>query len=386
MRNGGKGYKIAYLCRMDPLNKRMNSGSQFYMVESLRKINNVDIFFVKEPFVDVVRKFLFKLYAIKYKKTKMFTDSLLFARFLGFYFSIKLRKKDYDFIFISRGKTIIPFLDVDIPILYTSDATFRIMYKYNDNYIGTTQKQRQEADSLEQLAIDKSLVKMYPSKWAAESAIRDYGAATESVFIIPSGANFPNEDIPANNLPRHRMKNTQCNVLFVGNNWAAKGGDIAYGCVENLRQKGLPAILTVIGCTPTFSDVPDWVRVIPFLNKNIPEQAKRLADFFIEAHFFILPTRYETFGLVFAEACAYSLPILASDTGGVPTCVEDSVNGYLLPLDASGDEYAQKLISLWENKNKYSEFSINSRRKYETVLNWDAWGNSVQQIMTKSMS
>ncbi|MBF0236259.1 MAG: glycosyltransferase family 4 protein [SAR324 cluster bacterium] len=47
----------------------------------------------------------------------------------------------------------------------------------------------------------------------------------------------------------------------------------------------------------------------------------------------IVPSRSEGFGLVAAEALAVGTPVIASNTGGLPEIVENSENGFLIPVD-----------------------------------------------------
>lgn len=59
---------------------------------------------------------------------------------------------------------------------------------------------------------------------------------------------------------------------------------------------------------------------------------------------------YEPFGLVLVEAMAAGLPVIALDAGGNRDIVKDGVNGYLLPQNTKPEEFAEKIITVWENK------------------------------------
>ncbi len=59
---------------------------------------------------------------------------------------------------------------------------------------------------------------------------------------------------------------------------------------------------------------------------------------------------YEPFGLVLVEAMAAGLPVIALDAGGNRDIVKDGVNGYLLPQDTKPEEFASKIIAVWEDK------------------------------------
>jgi glycosyltransferase involved in cell wall biosynthesis len=379
------GYKIAYLCQFDPLDKRTNSGTQWYMIKALRENGNeIYPIFQNDAVSNFCMRVLYKLYRLRYKNASMFYQSTLLSLFYGLYFTIRLQFKKYDLIFISRGSPIIPFLKVNIPIIYTSDATFNLMLNYYDSYIDITESQRAQGEFIEQMAISRSQLLIYPSAWAAKSAIQHYGTDSQKVSVMPSGANF-DEDPPNLSILENRLPSAECKILFVGRDWSVKGGDIALEAVNVLNKGGIPTTLTVIGCQPDTDTFPAWLKVIPFLDKNKPEDAKRLASYFSESHFFVLPTRNETFGLVFAEACAYGLPIMATQTGGVPTCVEDGVNGYLFDITETGQNYAARISTLWNDSKLYAEFSTHSRKKYDNLLNWKVWGKAVQTQIDRIM-
>ena len=127
------------------------------------------------------------------------------------------------------------------------------------------------------------------------------------------------------------------------------------------------------------------MKIIPFLDKNDPAQNQEFEQLYLSSHFLLLPTRNECFGIVFCEANAFGLPVIATATGGTPETIKDGENGYLLPLKARGDAYASIIADLFHDEQRYSAMVQSSRAAFENRLNWDAWGISVATYITEMM-
>ena len=58
----------------------------------------------------------------------------------------------------------------------------------------------------------------------------------------------------------------------------------------------------------------------------------KLKDIYPQGDAFVLASKSETFGVVFIEAMATGLPVIATDCGG-PSDFVNEKNGYLIPVD-----------------------------------------------------
>jgi D-inositol-3-phosphate glycosyltransferase len=57
----------------------------------------------------------------------------------------------------------------------------------------------------------------------------------------------------------------------------------------------------------------------------------KLVHYYSAAEMVVMPSHYESFGMVALEAMACGTPIIASDVGGLSFSIEDGFNGYLVP-------------------------------------------------------
>ncbi len=125
--------------------------------------------------------------------------------------------------------------------------------------------------------------------------------------------------------------------------------------------------------------------VIPFLNKLDEKQRAELSRLFEAASFMILPTRSDCVPMVLAEAGAFGLPVVTTNTGGIPGIIREGENGFMLPLSARGSEYAEVIAKVYRDDQRYAELVKSSRAAFDNRLNWDAWGASVTNIIKKML-
>lgn len=96
---------------------------------------------------------------------------------------------------------------------------------------------------------------------------------------------------------------------------------------------------------------------------------KQVAQRYRQADLFTLPSSAEAFGNVFAEALASGLPIVGSNTGGIPDLVEHGANGLLV---SPGDVHALAgaIRYLAGDPELRAEMSARNRAKAEATLQW----------------
>jgi glycosyltransferase involved in cell wall biosynthesis len=288
-----------------------------------------------------------------------------------------------DVIFAPVSKGELTYIKTTIPIVSLSDVTFSLLEKTYQ--LDLDEQQRKMESEQEFLAVSKAKKLVYPSEWAANSAIFDYQAEPTKIEIIPFGANL--DEPPMVNEVLSPKQTSSCRLLFVGRDWSRKGGDIAFQTLISfsLCERGVDAELVIVGSTPPPEIEHEKLRVIPYLDKNVPQQQKQLDELFLNSNFFLFPTRADCSPIVICEANAFGLPAITTDVGGIPTIVKNGRNGYRLPLSASGEDYANLILENFSNRTHYENLVRSSREEYDQRLNWNKWAESLHQVIMKML-
>jgi len=91
-------------------------------------------------------------------------------------------------------------------------------------------------------------------------------------------------------------------------------------------------------------------------------------DEFAQADVFVLPSRYEGYGMVFAEALAHGLPVIAARAGAVPDVVPADA-GLLVPVDDSA-ALAAALRRVLSDAALYQDLRRGALRAAATLPRW----------------
>jgi glycosyltransferase involved in cell wall biosynthesis len=304
----------------------------------------------------------------------------------------QLHSTPLDVVFVPVGKAEVAHLNFPVPVVSYTDATAKLLassyLNFGDAEIFCDPETFEQEHQQELKAIRKSSRLILASDWAAQSAIADYAADPVRVAVVPMGANLL--DIPTSQQVREYRHSPAAQstappfrLLFIGRHWYRKGGPIALDALRSLLQRGIPAELSVMSMAPDDLEqdplVGPHIRRIPLLNKNNPQQRQQYLAELWRAHMLISPTRADCAPMVVAEANALGLPCITTDVGGLPTIIQPGRNGFMLPLDATGVDFADQLAALRRQPDRYLALTHTARQHYEQTLNWECWANSMHQ-------
>lgn len=188
-----------------------------------------------------------------------------------------------------------------------------------------------------------------------------YQAMDRKISIIPPGVDtchfYPISNDEAKQFiglkPEDRM------VLFVGRIEPLKGVDTLIHAMANpkFRELHQPVHLAIIGGEPealSENMSEEMVRLqalcddlcmgnmVVFLGKRGQDT---LPYYYSAAEVLVMPSLYESFGMVALEAMACATPVIASEVGGLGYLVKDGVTGYTIP-DSDPNALSDRLSTL----------------------------------------
>ncbi|HEV2581018.1 MAG TPA: glycosyltransferase family 4 protein [Ktedonobacteraceae bacterium] len=373
--------QIAYLTAEDPQSKYAWSGTTYYMAQALQK-HCGDVHYLG-PIMSFERRVIGRLMHEASRKAlgkNIAYDRLPFvAKKQAKIASQRLASGAFNLIFAPIGPPEVALLETDIPIILALDITFALQHNYHERYSALLPWSVKMSNKIEEMAYQRASALIYPGRWSARSAIEDYHVDSQKVHIVPFGANL---DVPPNGkIVRNRRRSHRCRLLFMGLGWERKGGDIAFETLLKLEEMGIEAELIVCGNTPPAGLSHERMKVIPFLNKHDEKQYEELEQLYTTSDFLLLPTRCDCFPIVFCEASAFGLPVVTAHTGGVSDAVLNGINGYVLPYEARGADYARVIAELFRDETRYAKLVESSRAMFENKYNWDVWGVTMNTIL-----
>ncbi|MFP4321302.1 MAG: glycosyltransferase [Anaerolineales bacterium] len=189
-----------------------------------------------------------------------------------------------------------------------------------------------------------------------------YRADRRKIDIVPPGVDltrFHPDDRAASRAfidwsPQKR------HFLFVGRIERLKGLDNIFEAVAEIRQSrpdlAAQMCISIIGGDPhdgneemqRLQTLRDMLGITPQIALIGAKGQDVLPHYYRAAEALIMPSDYESFGMVALEAMACGTPVIASEVGGLAFLVEDGKTGYHIPV-REPSILAQRIIQLLES-------------------------------------
>jgi glycosyltransferase involved in cell wall biosynthesis len=260
------------------------------------------------------------------------------------------------------------------PYMVLQDLNYRLLLEHfgRGGVPHFRQLSRRRVDALlaRQERIYESAAILLPmSRWLADS-LRRSGIEEGRIRVLNPGVNASRySDLP---VAERRLGSTM-KLLFVGRDFDTKGGAQVVKAFALLRESYGDGIrLTIAGPRrwPLDCAIPIG---IDFLG---PVSASVVGDLMDKHDLFVMPSLFEGFGIVFAEALIRGLPCVARNSCAMPEIVDRKSGGRLVNSE-SPDELAAVIVEALADDDLYRECAlrVGARRQHFS------WERAADEVM-----
>jgi D-inositol-3-phosphate glycosyltransferase len=223
-----------------------------------------------------------------------------------------------------------------------------------------------------------------------------YGANSKKLRVIPPGVDlsrfYPIPRDEAREVIGVPVKNRM--ILFVGRIEPLKGLETLIRAVAWMQQASellcCPHSLVIVGGDPEESELSvnaEMARLqnlvkslgvrdfVLFLGKRDQES---LPYYYSAADVVVVPSHYESFGMVALEAMACGTPVVASQVGGLAFLVQDGTTGFVIP-DGEPEILGNRLKELILNPDLRDRLGQQAHLLAQSY-SWDRIASEIQSV------
>jgi len=191
-------------------------------------------------------------------------------------------------------------------------------------------------------------------------------------------------------------------ILFVGRIEPLKGIDNLIQAISLNHKSGVldccPHTLVIIGGEPDakpeemnaemarLQDMVEELNIENFVIFLGKQDQQMLPYYYSAAEVVVMPSHYESFGMVALEAMACGTPVIASQVGGLAFLVRDGETGFVVPGNDI-QSLANRLMELIKDKELRNKLG-NKSTEYAQMYAWETISTKMievyNQILQKS--
>ena len=206
------------------------------------------------------------------------------------------------------------------------------------------------------------------------------GVHPSKIHLIPMGINLDEwGDSDGERFRRKYGLTGKRLLLFVGTKNYNKGAIHLLQAMNDIRKNVKDLVLVSLGLS-----TKEWKKKKGILPEGnlldlgyVSEEEKR--DAFDACDLFVMPSRYDSFGIVYLEAWRCGKPVIGARVGAIPEVIEEGKDGLLVEF-GEVDQLASAIISLLNNPDLCREMGKAGRKKVIDKFNWQKNIGKIEEV------
>jgi D-inositol-3-phosphate glycosyltransferase len=309
---------------------------------------------------------------------------------------IKENKKQYSLVhshYWYSGSVAIKIKDaLEIPMVHNCHSLGRIKYDI------LKKEKPPYADMRlleEELTLKRSNAIIASSPQEVKNILDLYNVSGENIELIRAGVDKnlfkPISSDKAKEVTNLSHENL---ILFVGRITKAKGLSILLKALSNVKEKFKKDIKLVViggdvsGIMHSEEEKKEKERLQKMMKTlNIeddveflgPVEREKLPYYYSLADICVIPSLYETFGLVAIEAMSCGAPVVASRVGGLKHTIKEGYSG-LHFVPGRSDSLAKALLNLLEHPERLKKMKINARKRAAIEFSLERTSKQIKEL------
>ena len=374
--------RVGFACVWDKVPERSWSGTPWRLRGALERCVDVADLGIRYSAVQTLLKYT---HLTRHGRWRMTTYqwSPLWDKIVQKKLRSSLRKAQVDVV-IEIGD----LARLDVPYYLYQDLNFEVLERFYDpteNKVPyfpgidlDTIKRRRER---EQKIYESAAGVFAMSEWFANALVEWSGVSPDKVSVVYAGLNVLDATPGKKAWTQAGTRGEEAaKLLFVGSDFFRKGGDIVLKAFELLRRESSPNVeLTVAGPDqwPLAADIPEGVVFVGSCTTAY------IAQLYHEHDLFVMPSRFEAFGIAFIEALAHGIPVIGRSAFAMPEVIHPGKNGALVHSDDPA-ELASAITSVLADP-AVRQYAVETMQDVRAQFSWSTVAENIVAFMRGSM-
>lgn len=201
------------------------------------------------------------------------------------------------------------------------------------------------------------------------------GLTIEKISVIEPGI----EDYPVKN----SYPEKPYNLLCIANYTRSKNHDLLIKSLNQLKEYSWE--MNFYGNTTDieyFTEIKSLIKKFGLSNRiflNGPLEREKISEVYLNSDLFILPSKFETYGMVLTEALAHGIPVITTSSGGIPYTVPSSMG--LFAREGTVENFKLLIEKTLTENLTYKYLTATASSFYKQAQKWEKSVDSFEKIL-----